>query len=207
MPLGLIPELITNLNSPDAYLAITMSLLPLTALMLVVQTNPYHALVIRGILGSMAALVYSMLGAPDVALTEALMGTLLAISLYAIAVRSSLVLQLGVLDSLSTENPTWKTALTQLRSIAKRYHLRVEILSYPTPAALEQAFLDREIHVLCEAISDFSHYHVDVRVPRLYEILKADWEQAQDCKLTVHARSIAEPAESIPAMPIQEPLS
>jgi putative multicomponent Na+:H+ antiporter subunit B len=74
------------------------ALLPLSAGLLVVQTNPYRALVVRGILGSVAALVYALLGAADVALTEALVGTLLAVILYAVAVRSSLVVRLGVRD-------------------------------------------------------------------------------------------------------------
>jgi putative multicomponent Na+:H+ antiporter subunit B len=62
----------------DFYLYIIVALLPLAAMMVVFQTNPYHALVIRGVLGAIAALIYSVLGAPDVALTEALVGTLLA---------------------------------------------------------------------------------------------------------------------------------
>ena len=82
----------------DAYLYIITALLPLSALMVVVQKNPYHALVIRGILGAVAALVYAVLGAADVALTEALVGTMLAITLYAVAVRSSLNMRLGLLQ-------------------------------------------------------------------------------------------------------------
>jgi putative multicomponent Na+:H+ antiporter subunit B len=82
----------------DSYIYVITALLPLSALMLILQTNPYHALVVQGILGAVAALVFAVLGAADVALTQALMGTLLAITLYAIAVRSSLVMRLGVLE-------------------------------------------------------------------------------------------------------------
>ena len=71
-------------------------LLPIAAIMTVLQKNPYHALVVRGILGGIAALVYALFGAADVALTEALVGTMLAITLYAVAVRSSLELRLGI---------------------------------------------------------------------------------------------------------------
>jgi putative multicomponent Na+:H+ antiporter subunit B len=35
----------------DKYIYVIVALLPLSALMLVTQANPYHALVIRGILG------------------------------------------------------------------------------------------------------------------------------------------------------------
>lgn len=77
----------------DVLLPIT-ALLPLTAMLLVTQSNPYQTLVLRGILGSVATLLYALLGAPDVALTEALVGTLLSTTLYAIALRSSMVLRL-----------------------------------------------------------------------------------------------------------------
>jgi putative multicomponent Na+:H+ antiporter subunit B len=69
----------------DKYIYVIVALLPLSALMLVTQKNPYHALVIRGILGAVAALTYAILGAGDVALTEALVGTMLAVTLYVIA--------------------------------------------------------------------------------------------------------------------------
>jgi putative multicomponent Na+:H+ antiporter subunit B len=68
----------------ELYLYAIAALLPLIASMLVFQSNPYNALILRGILGAVAALVYAILGAADVALTEALMGTLLAITLYAV---------------------------------------------------------------------------------------------------------------------------
>jgi putative multicomponent Na+:H+ antiporter subunit B len=95
----------------DPYVYVLVALLPLAALMLIFQTNPYHALALRGILGAVAAMVYGVLGAADVALTEALVGTLLAITLYAIAVRSSLVLRLGVLET-DLPSPQDKDLLT-----------------------------------------------------------------------------------------------
>ncbi|NJK30310.1 MAG: DUF4040 domain-containing protein, partial [Acaryochloris sp. SU_5_25] len=70
----------------DSYIYIITALLPLTAGMVVLQVNPYHALIMRGILGAVAAMLYAVLGAADVALTEALVGTMLAITLYAVAV-------------------------------------------------------------------------------------------------------------------------
>lgn len=85
----------------DNYIYIIIALLPLTSLMSVLQVNPYNALVVRAVLGAVAALVYAVLGAADVALTEALVGTMLAVTLYIVAVRSSLVMRLGVVE---TEN-------------------------------------------------------------------------------------------------------
>ena len=80
-------------------------LLPVTALFTVLQKRPYHALVLRGIMGAVAVLLYAVLGAPDVALTEALVGTLLTVVLYAIAVRSSMGLRVGRLDSDPVDCP------------------------------------------------------------------------------------------------------
>lgn len=87
----------------DLSLYIIAALLPLSAGLVILQVNPYHALVIRGILGAVAALVYAIFGAADVALTEALVGTMLAITLYAVAVRSSMVMRLGVLHQDGAE--------------------------------------------------------------------------------------------------------
>ncbi len=102
----------------DSYIYIIVALLPLAALMLVFQVNPYHALVIRAILGGVAALVYAVLGAADVALTEALVGTMLAITLYVVAVRSSLVMRLGILKDLEAERDSYlKELIANLRKM------------------------------------------------------------------------------------------
>ncbi len=89
------------MSSYDGYVYAIAVLLPISASMLIVQTNPYKALVVRGILGALSALVYTILGAADVALTEALVGAFLATMLYAVAVRSSLVLRLGVVENVA----------------------------------------------------------------------------------------------------------
>ena len=114
------------MNSPlslgselDLLLPIT-ALLPLTALLLVSQSNPYQTLVLRGILGSVATLLYALLGAPDVALTEALVGTLLSTTLYAVALRSSMALRLE--DRRSAPDPNQDA---QLRAWIAPLHLRL----------------------------------------------------------------------------------
>lgn len=153
----------------DNWIIAVTALLPLTALMLVFQDNPYHALVIRGIIGAVAALLYAILGAADVALTEALVGTMLSIMLYAVAVRSSLVLRVGVLASaLSTD--TFDHLLEGIREAVAPYHLRVELVIYPTFEQLRIALQEREIHALCA--EEKTQMLTMTRVPRLYTILK-----------------------------------
>ena len=115
----------------DNYTYIIVALLPLTSLMLVCQTNPYQALVVRAILGAVAALVYAVLGGADVALTEALVGTMLAVTLYVIAVRSSLVMRLGVVaeeKSATDGNNRFSDELEDIKKAIARHYLRLEVI-------------------------------------------------------------------------------
>lgn len=111
----------------DLLLPIT-ALLPLTAVLLVSQGNPYQTLVLRGILGSVATLLYALLGAPDVALTEAMVGTLLSTTLYAVALRSSMALRLE--DRRSRHGESAHTAEAErLGRWISQLHLRLHWIS------------------------------------------------------------------------------
>lgn len=168
----------------DSYLYVIVALLPLAAGMVILQESPYHALVIRGILGAIAAMTYAVLGAADVALTEALVGTMLAITLYAIAVRSSLVVRLGILET--ERNASLDQTLTELTNefqrIFKKKHLRLELMPFANSQSLDRALADREIHAICDLRSPLNHpsanpampYHTTIRVKRLYEILTSE---------------------------------
>ena len=184
----------------EIYVYIIVALLPVNAVILVLQTNPYRALIIRGILGAVAALVYALLGAADVALTEALMGTVLAITLYVVAVRSSMVVRLGALenDAKNTkEDRPFGKQLQQLRRIFGKRYLRLEVVPYEDREALHQALMEREIHAICvkPERGEKSHvasatlreplegatqeketpsYQTTTRIERLYEILKRE---------------------------------
>jgi putative multicomponent Na+:H+ antiporter subunit B len=153
----------------DSYIYAIVALLPITALMLVSQSNPYNALILRGILGAIAALIYAILGAADVALTEALMGTLLSISLYAIAVRSSMVVRVGILNGETTVD----APLDQdLRAIFSKHYLRLELVAYDDGSTLRQALLDRTIHTTIVLNPDRSP-EITTRIPSLYEMIRS----------------------------------
>ncbi|WP_159790530.1 DUF4040 domain-containing protein [Sodalinema gerasimenkoae] len=165
----------------DIYIDWIVVLLPLTALMLVRSQNPYHALVIRGIMGAIAALVYSVLGAADVALTEALVGTMLAITLYAVAVRSSLVLRLGVQASEfqgSTCDRRWGQLWQELRPLLDRYHLRLELVTYDDPKALHQSLANEEVHAIAQTVNQANEankpFIMTTRIQRIYELMETD---------------------------------
>ena len=151
----------------DFYMIAITALLPLTAGLLVLQVNPYHALVIRGILGAIAALVYVLFGAADVALTEALVGTMLSITLYAIAVRSSMTVRIGVVEEGADLSP--QQLLAALSPALDRYHVRLELLNYSNPTALAAALSEKEIHIAYSASTT-----LQTRIHRLYDILKTE---------------------------------
>ena len=164
----------------DTYLYLIIALLPLTAGMLITQTNPYHALVIRGVLGAVAAMVDAVLGAADVALTEALMVTMLSITLYAVAVRSSLVLRLGVMENQAiakNQDGDFQQLINEFRNVFNKYYLRLELVPYNNRETLQRALLEKEIHATCTLIeeTDQTHknYQTTIRVQRIYNIMES----------------------------------
>lgn len=165
----------------DWYMVAIAALLPLTAGMLILQVNPYHALVIRGILGAVAALVYALFGAADVALTEALVGTMLSITLYAVAVRSSMSMRLGILKPQAAPS---ESLLLEMRKALSQYHMRLELVPYANLRALQSALTAKEIHtayisaeqeVWESAQPSFNRLpQLQTRVQRLYDIMEAE---------------------------------
>jgi putative multicomponent Na+:H+ antiporter subunit B len=63
-------------------------ILPILGVLLIRTESPIRGLIYRSFLGSIAALIYAVVGAPDVALTEVLVGTLLSAILYIITIRA-----------------------------------------------------------------------------------------------------------------------
>jgi putative multicomponent Na+:H+ antiporter subunit B len=167
------------IDTSDTYIYFIIALLPLSACMLVLQTNPYNALVIRGILGAVAAMVYSILGAADVALTEALMGTMLAITLYAIAVRSSMILRLGVLEEAATEanknSPELENLVANIRAIFTKRHMRLELVKYTDTQALQHGLKEKEVHAICvHTLNKKEPLKTITRLQRIYDIMQAE---------------------------------
>ena len=151
------------------------------------QVNPYQALVIRAILGAISALVYAVLGSADVALTEALVGTMLAVTLYVIAVRSSLVMRLGIIEGMQTEPEGYLTEIiSNIRKIINQHYLRLEIVEYPSLQDLKEGLLAKEVHAICSkresklmvekdiAEQTEQTYETAIRVHRLFEIIQTE---------------------------------
>lgn len=164
------------MSEGEIYIYAIAALLPLTAIILVLQVDPYNALIIRGILGAIAALLYGVLGAPDVALTEALVGTMLAITLYAVAVRSSMVVRLGI-PAEEEENETRQQLFEELRGIVNKRQMRLELMSYGEGEDLHAALQEKEIHATCiaEKTEDGKPvYCLIIRLQRLYDMMQSE---------------------------------
>jgi putative multicomponent Na+:H+ antiporter subunit B len=174
----------------DFYVYAIVAILPLAAILVVTQTNPYHALIMRGILGAIAALMYSILGAPDVALTEALVGTLLAITLYAVAVRSSLVLRIGRLNPLEKTDEKFDELMEELKTVFNAHYVRIELVDYADRESLQQALVEKEIHAtitlekledlnlsnseIPAAVTESKIYHTVTRLQRIRDIIRTE---------------------------------
>jgi putative multicomponent Na+:H+ antiporter subunit B len=188
----------------DSYIYIIIALLPLAGGMLVTQTNPYHALVIRGVLGAVAALVDAILGAADVALTEALMGSMLATTLYAVAVRSSMVMRLGVIqdESIEAQDRDCEKIIDNLRAVVNKHYLRLEIVPYTNTQALQRALIDKEVHATISTAQSQQNglgdgekmhpYHTTTRIQRLYDIMQTELSTPQTILSYVNVSDLQE---------------
>jgi putative multicomponent Na+:H+ antiporter subunit B len=176
----------------DLSLSLIVALLPLVAALLIVQVNPYHALVIRGVLGAVAALVDALLGAADVALTEALVGTMLATALYMVAVRSSLVFRLGILQ----EELSSSSLMDELRTILGKRYLRLELVPYSDRKKLEEAMQEKEVHGTCTLAKpqgkEMLCYQTQTRIQRIYDILKSELSSSETILTYVNCSNLQE---------------
>ncbi len=73
-------------------------LIPFLALLTLREEHILHAIIGRGMLGIAAAIAYALMGAPDVAVTEALMGVLLVTLLYVVVFTSTGEFRVGYVE-------------------------------------------------------------------------------------------------------------
>ena len=96
-------------------------LLPVLGLLLIQSESPINSLIYRSFLGSIAALIYALIGAPDVALTEVMVGTLLSSLIYIVTIRSCYTIVV-IVDSASPPDTALKNLL---KSIFDELHLKI----------------------------------------------------------------------------------
>lgn len=96
-------------------------LLPVLGILLIQSESPINSLIYRSFLGSIAALIYAIVGAPDVALTEVMVGTLLSSLIYIVTIRSCYSIVVIVDKELSVHD----NLRSCLNGVFDELHLRV----------------------------------------------------------------------------------
>ena len=99
-------------------------ILPVLGLLLIKTESPIRGLIYRSFLGSIAALIYAAVGAPDVALTEVLVGTLLSAILYIITIRACYTVLIVVPEKFMISDQISQ----QVSEIFNELHLQVKYL-------------------------------------------------------------------------------
>ena len=96
-------------------------LLPVLGILIIRSESPISSLIFRSFLGSISALIFCYLGAPDVALTEVMVGTLLSSLLYIVTIRScySIVLVYDI------KTPLPEPIKVKLKSIFDKLHMNI----------------------------------------------------------------------------------
>ena len=95
-------------------------LLPVLGILLIQSESPINSLIYRSFLGSIAALIYALIGAPDVALTEVMVGTLILL-IYIVTIRSCY----SIVIVVNQESPPTEHLKNLLKSSFEELHLRI----------------------------------------------------------------------------------
>ena len=100
-------------------------ILPVLGVLLIRTNSPIRGLIYRSFLGSIAALIYAAVGAPDVALTEVLVGTLLSAILYIITIRACYTVLIIYPENFEIS----EVVCSQITELFNELHLQVKYLS------------------------------------------------------------------------------
>ena len=100
-------------------------ILPVLGVLLIKTESPIRGLIYRSFLGSIAALIYAAVGAPDVALTEVLVGTLLSAILYIITIRACYTVLIIYPENFEIS----EVVCSQITELFNELHLQVKYLS------------------------------------------------------------------------------
>ena len=99
-------------------------ILPVLGILLIRTESPIRGLIYRSFLGSIAALIYASVGAPDVALTEVLVGTLLSAILYIITIRACYTVLIVVPKDFNLS----ESMTCEIKELFNELHLQVKYL-------------------------------------------------------------------------------
>ena len=158
--------------------------LPILGLLLIRTQSPIRGLIYRSFLGSIAALIYAVCGAPDVALTEVLVGTLLSSILYIITIRACYSVVIVVSDQYDVPTET----MDHLKGLFSELHMNIvlqptnlshsqddygmlfssEVLAGSPHAILDEAQLCIESPILLEELLETKYYQLNPFLDRIF---------------------------------------
>ena len=159
-------------------------ILPILGVLLICTQSPIRGLIYRSFLGSIAAFIYAVCGAPDVALTEVLVGTLLSSILYIITIRACYSVVIVVSDNYDVPDPL----MGELKSLFSELHMNIvlqptklqhseedykmlfssEVLAGSPHAILDDRKLCIESPILLEEILETNYYQLNPFLDRVY---------------------------------------
>ena len=87
------------MNSSDMLVIGAAALIPILSILTLREGHILHAIIGRGMLGMAAAIAYALMGAPDVAVTEALMGAFLVTLLYVVVFSTAGEFRVGYVET------------------------------------------------------------------------------------------------------------
>ena len=87
------------MNSSDLLVIGAAAFIPILSVLTLREGHILHAIIGRGMLGIAAAIAYALMGAPDVAVTEALMGAFLVTLLYVVVFSTAGELRVGYVET------------------------------------------------------------------------------------------------------------
>ena len=99
-------------------------ILSVLGILLIRTESPIRGLIYRSFLGSIAALIYASVGAPDVALTEVLVGTLLSAILYIITIRACYTVLIVIPKDFNLS----ESMSCEIKELFNELHLQVKYL-------------------------------------------------------------------------------
>lgn len=87
------------MNSSDLLVIGAAALIPILSFLILREGHILHAIIGRGMLGMAAAIAYALMGAPDVAVTEALIGAFLVTLLYVVVFSTAGEFRVGYVET------------------------------------------------------------------------------------------------------------
>jgi putative multicomponent Na+:H+ antiporter subunit B len=142
----------------------TSMLIPVLAVLTLREQHLLHAIIGKGMLGIAAAAAYAMMGAPDVAVTEALMGALLVTLLYVVVFSSTGRFRVGYVElsplvQKGVEGPEG-FLIELLRDFGRASGIRPDFIPFDNRESLKGALKNGTMDM---AIGPFVHPHDDGR--------------------------------------------